>query len=217
VLLLRLPGVYEPQSDTDLLIDAISDHPMPLGARALDVGTGTGRAALALKAAGAAAVEAVDISRRAVWAARLNSLVNRLPVRVHHGDLLARTTGAFDLIVANPPYVPCATGMPARHSRTRAWDAGVDGRLVLDRLCTAIPARLRPGGALLLVHSALCSPERTLEVLGEAGLHAAIVRTAEIPFGPVMRSRTVWLREQGLITPDQDTEELVVIRGWRDA
>jgi release factor glutamine methyltransferase len=216
VLLLRLPGVYEPQSDTDLLIEAINDHPLPPDARALDVGTGTGRAALALKAAGAASVEAVDISRRAVLAARLNSFVNRLPVRVHHGDLLSRTSGEFDLIVANPPYVPCGTGLPGRHSRTRAWDAGVDGRLVLDRLCRAIPGRLRAGGALLLVHSVLCSPERTLEVLGEAGLHSEIVRKAEIPFGPVMRSRTAWLREQGLITPDQDMEGLVVIRGWRD-
>jgi release factor glutamine methyltransferase len=216
VLLLRLPGVYVPQSDTELLIEAINDHPMPPRARALDVGTGTGRAALALKAAGAASVEAVDISRRAVLAARLNSFVNRLPVRVHHGDLLSHTVGKFDLIVANPPYVPTGTGLPGRHSRARAWDGGTDGRLVLDRLCTSIPGRLRAGGALLLVHSALCGPQRTLDILGEHGLAAEVIRTTEIPFGPVLRSRASWLREQGLITTDQGLEGLVVIRGWRD-
>jgi len=57
-----------PTTDTDLLIDAINEHPFRPDTRALDVGTGTGRAALALKAAGAAHVEAIDISRRAVLA-----------------------------------------------------------------------------------------------------------------------------------------------------
>jgi release factor glutamine methyltransferase len=151
-----------------------------------------------------------------VFAARFNSFLHRLPVRVHHGDLLSRTCGEFDLIVANPPYVPCGTGAPGAHSRARAWDAGLDGRLVLDRLCRDIPRRLRSGGCLLLVHSALCSPSRTLDLLAEQGLHAEIIRKAEIPFGPVMRSRAAWLQEQGLIGPDEDMEGLVVIRGWRD-
>jgi release factor glutamine methyltransferase len=86
----------------------------------------------------------------------------------------------------------------------------------LDRLCTSIPGRLRAGGALLLVHSALCGPQRTLNILADNGLSAEVVRTAEIPFGPVLRSRADWLHEQGLITPDQGLEGLVVIRGWRD-
>jgi len=216
VLLLRLPGVYEPDTDTDLLIDAINEHPFRPDTRALDVGTGTGRAALALKAAGAAHVEAIDISRRAVLATRLNSLLNRLPVRVHHGDLLAHTSGRFDLIVANPPYVPCGTGLPGRHSRARAWDAGHDGRAVLDRLCGAIPRHLAGDGAVLLVHSALCDPARTIDLLSAAGLRAEVIRETEIPFGPVLRSRAAWLQEQGLLSPDQRTERLVVIRGWRD-
>ncbi|MGQ0465064.1 MAG: hypothetical protein ACT4QG_07050 [Sporichthyaceae bacterium] len=55
----------------------------------------------------------------------------------------------------------------------------------------------------------------TIARLGEAGLAAGVVRTARVPFGPVMRSREGWLREQGLLTPDQRDEELVVVRAER--
>jgi len=210
-----LPGVFRPRSDTWMLAGVARAPPLPPGARVLDLCSGSGALAIRAALAGAETV-AVDISRRAVFAARFNSFVNRLPIRVHHGDLLSRTNGEFDLIVANPPYVPCGTGAPGRHSRARAWDAGLDGRLVLDRLCEDIPRRLRPGGSLLLVHSALCDPARTLDLLGEQQLRAEVIRKAEIPFGPVKRSRTAWLRDQGLIGPDEDMEGLVVIRGWRD-
>lgn len=215
-MLLRLPGVYSPDADTELLIDAIAEHPLTPGARALDVGTGTGRVALALKSAGATTVEAIDISLRAVLAARLNAALHRLPIRVRRGDLLSHAHGLFDLIVANPPYVPCNTGRPGGHSRARAWDAGHDGRALLDRLCEAAPRHLRPNGAVLLVHSALCDPDLTVAALTENGLRAAVIREQEILFGPVLRSRTEWLEQQGLVAPGQLTERIVVVRGVRE-
>ena len=85
MLLLRLPGVYQPDADTQLLIESVVGAGLPADARILDIGTGTGRIALELKAAGAAHVEAIDISRRAALTARLNSWVNRAPVRVRCG------------------------------------------------------------------------------------------------------------------------------------
>lgn len=36
-----------------------------------------------------------------------------------------------------------------------------------------------------------------------------------VPFGPVLRSRTAWLREQGLVDADEEKEELVIIRAER--
>lgn len=214
MLLLRLPGVYEPEADTHLLVECIVADGVPPGARALDIGTGTGRVALALKSAGAARVQAVDISRRAVLTARCNSLLHRLPLRVHRGDVLDRVEGTFDLIAANPPYVPWVLGVP-RHGRTRAWNAGRDGRAVLDRICRDAPPLLRPDGTLWLVHSGLCDPDLTLGRLREAGLAAQVVRTVRVPFGPVLRSREDWLRAEGLLTPDQQDEELVVVRAVR--
>lgn len=172
--LLRPPGVYAPQSDTWLLARALRlASPRP-GARVLDVCTGTGALALAAARAGAGGVTAVDLSRRAVLAARFNAAVRRLPVRVVRGDLTRPVAGeASDVILANPPYVP-APGRPLPGGGAAlAWDAGADGRALLDRLCAAAPGRLAPGGMLLLVHSALCGTEWTLALLRGAGLKAA--------------------------------------------
>ncbi|MER6025932.1 HemK2/MTQ2 family protein methyltransferase [Streptomyces sp. NPDC001851] len=215
VIALVLPGVYAPQDDTELLAEALREEaPMP-GARVLDVGTGSGALALAAARQGAE-VTAVDVSRLAVWTARMNAWLSRLPVRIRHGNLFAPVRGrTYDLILANPPYVPAPEAGRGPHGRSRAWDAGQDGRLLLDRICRDAPALLRPGGVLLTVHSSLSDPCRTLELLRAAGLKAAVVRRRWIAFGPVLRSREDWLRGRGLIPPDEDREELVVVRAER--
>jgi release factor glutamine methyltransferase len=220
--MIKPPGVYAPQRDTRLLAQALRREILPPDARVLDVGTGPGT--LALLAArlivrsaarnGAARVTAVDISHRAVLAARMNVLVTGLPVRVLRGDLLAPVGDAtFDLVLSNPPYVPCDGARTPRHSAR--WDGGEDGRDVVDRLCAAVPDRLAPGGVLLMVHSAMCGLEPTLDRLTAAGLTAEVVDRQREPFGPVLRSRAGWLTEQGLVEPGQRDEELVVIRAQR--
>ncbi|NDZ74539.1 methyltransferase, partial [Streptomyces sp. SID10362] len=94
----------------------------------------------------------------------------------------------------------------------RAWDAGRDGRMVLDRICLEVPGLLRPGGVLLLVQSALSDPARTEALLREAGLKAAVTRRRRIAFGPVVRGRERWLRQHGLLSGAEHEEELVVVR-----
>ncbi|MFE3637230.1 HemK2/MTQ2 family protein methyltransferase [Streptomyces sp. NPDC059168] len=210
-----LPGVYAPQDDTALLAEALREEGPAPGARVLDVGTGSGALALAAARHGAE-VTAVDVSRRAVWTARLNARLTGLPVRIRRGNLFGPVAdGTYDLILANPPYVPAPGGGRAPHGRSRAWDAGLDGRLLVDRICRDAPGLLRPGGVLLLVHSALSGPGRTLELLRAAELEAAVVRRRWIEFGPVLRSREGWLRRSGLLTAADDKEELVVFRAER--
>ncbi|MER6470618.1 HemK2/MTQ2 family protein methyltransferase [Streptomyces collinus] len=212
---LVLPGVYAPQDDTALLIEALDEEAPAPGARVLDVGTGSGALALAAARHGAE-VTAVDVSRRAVWTARLNAWLTRLPVRIRRGNLFGPVRGrTYDLVLANPPYVPAPDERRRPRGRAVAWDAGHDGRLLLDRICRDGPGLLRPGGVLLIVHSALSGPERTLELLRGAGLKAAVVRRRWIAFGPVLRSREDWLRRSGLLAAADDKEELVVIRGER--
>ncbi|MER5209817.1 HemK2/MTQ2 family protein methyltransferase [Streptomyces sp. NPDC002838] len=209
---LTLPGVYTPQEDTALLVRALSEEPLRPGADVLDIGTGTG--ALALAAARRdTRVTAVDVSWRAVLTARLNAWLARLPVRIRRGNLFSPVGDrSFDLILTNPPYVPTPeAGRPPRGT-ARSWDAGPDGRFVLDRICREAPSRLRPGGVLLIVHSALSDPGRTVERLRAAGLKAAVTRRRRIAFGPVLRARQDWLRERGLLSPAEQKEELVVVR-----
>ncbi|MER5428189.1 HemK2/MTQ2 family protein methyltransferase [Streptomyces sp. NPDC002588] len=211
---LVLPGVYAPQDDTALLAGALAEEPLAPGSDVLDVGTGTG--ALALQAARRGTrVTAVDVSWRAVFAARLNARRERLPVRVRRGNLFTPVHGrSFDLILSNPPYMPVASapGCSGPRGPARAWDAGRDGRLLLDRICREAPGLLRPGGVLLLVHSALSDPASTLAFLRASGLKASVTRRRRVPFGPVVRAREDWLRTRGLLSAEEKNEELVVVR-----
>lgn len=203
--------MYRPQEDTWLMVEALEEAGLPRGGRVLDVCTGTGALAVASGLAGAREVTAVDLSRRALLATWINARARGLPVRVRRGDfgdLVGR--GEFDVITANPPYVPSA-GMPDR-GPARAWDAGPDGRSVLDRLCAVLPLLLADKGTGLVVHSALCDPDVTLRQLRGGGLKASVVARRTVAFGPVMRERAGWLARRGLIDDDQEHEELVVIR-----
>ncbi|MFJ9927641.1 MULTISPECIES: HemK2/MTQ2 family protein methyltransferase [Streptomyces] len=215
VIALLIPGVYAPQDDTALLAEALREEVVPPGARVLDVGTGSGALALTAARMGAE-VTAVDVSRRAVWTARLNAWLRRLPVRIRRGDLFTPVRGrTYDMILANPPYVPAPHTGDGPRGRSRAWDAGHDGRLLLDRVCQGAPALLAPGGVVLIVQSALSDPDRTVDLLRGAGLKAAVVRRRWIELGPVLRSRADWLRRRGLLAPHETREELVVIRAER--
>ncbi|MEU1126180.1 HemK2/MTQ2 family protein methyltransferase [Streptomyces sp. NPDC005899] len=207
-----LPGVYAPQHDTRLLMAALDKERVGPGTDVLDLGTGSG--ALALHAAQRGArVTAVDISWRAVLTARLNARLHRRRVTVQRSDLLSSLPGrSYDVVICNPPYVPSPLGRLPAHGAARAWDAGRDGRAILDRLCDAAPAALRPGGRLLIVHSGLCNSDVTLRRLSDAGLRADVVERAFVPLGPVLRSRLHWLRDRGLLKAGDMLEELVVIR-----
>ncbi|MFF8835873.1 HemK2/MTQ2 family protein methyltransferase [Streptomyces sp. NPDC015130] len=211
--LVALPSVYRPQADTRLLAAALAQEEIGPLTDVLEIGTGTGALALYAARRGAATVTAVDVSWPAVATARMNALLHRLPLRVLHGDFAERTCGRrFDLVVTNPPYVPApGTRLPPRGAE-RAWDAGPDGRMVIDRICAAAAALLRPGGVLLMVHSGMCGAQTTVDRLTGEGMAAGVTARASVPWGPVLRSRRAWLERRGLADADEQREELVVIR-----
>ncbi|GAA3274003.1 HemK2/MTQ2 family protein methyltransferase [Streptomyces lavendulae] len=210
--LVALPGVYQPQADTRLLAAALAHEDLGSRTEVLEIGTGTGVLALHAATRGAR-VTAVDVSWPAVATARLNAWLHRLPLRVLHGDFEARTAGRqFDVVFSNPPYVPAPDDRLPSRGPERAWDAGLDGRAVIDRICVEAPFLLRPGGVLLMVHSGMCGAEKTLDRLAGAGLAAEVTATASVPWGPVLRSRRSWLEQQGLAAEAEEREELVVVR-----
>lgn len=210
--LVRPPGVYRPQSDSAVLAEAMHGGGYALDRHVLDIGTGSGALALAAAHAGAASVTAVDLSWRSVLATRLNCRLHGASVTVHRGDLFEPVRGRrFDLVVANPPYVPAETDALPRHRHARCWDGGIDGRAVLDRICAGAGQRLSREGVLLMVHSAVCGADTTIERLADAGLAGSVIMRASIPFGPVMRARAAMLERRELMEPGETVEELVVV------
>ena len=207
-----LPGVFRPRSDRRLLArHAVAS--VCSGDRVLELCAGSGIVSVACALRGAR-VTAVDVSRRAVANTGLNARLNGVSVRSLRGDLEQPVESErFDLIVSNPPYVPAATDRLPGRGRKRAWAAGHDGRAFLDRICRSAPARLPPGGQMLLVHSDFCGTERTLAQLRETGLTAEVIGGQRGPLGPLMRAQADRLERRGLLTGDEET--VVVIHAHR--
>src|ERR671933_274838 len=105
------PGGFAPIRHSWLPAPARREAVVP-GARVLDVCTGSGVVAVSAALAGGH-VTAVDVSRRAVACAWLNARLNGTRLRALRGDLLAPVAGErFDVIAANPPYVPAEDEAP---------------------------------------------------------------------------------------------------------
>ena len=103
------PGVLIPRPETEELVDLIQRNGRTY-ARVLDIGTGSGCIALALKKhVPNAVVMGMDVSSDALSIARRNGEVLGLPVEWIQQDVLdpsAAIPSQLDLIVSNPPYVP---------------------------------------------------------------------------------------------------------------
>lgn len=127
--------------------------------RVLDVGTGSGAAALCL-AARVPGVSVVGLERRADAAgfARRNAALNGLESRVAvvEGDLLARPEGLgpgrFDRVMMNPPYLKA--GAASRPPDDWKADANVEGAARLPDWLRFADAMLKPRGTVTLVHRA---------------------------------------------------------------
>ena len=183
-----------------MLIDVMAKTGLAMGRRVADLCTGSGVVATTAAEQGASAVTAFDICARAVRCAHVNAVCAAVDVDVHLGSWARAVEFApFDLVVCNPPYVPHDPGvnnaLPATIGPARAWNAGYDGRLVLDPLCQAVPDLLADRGSLPLVQSEYADPRRILAALSGAGLDAEVVGWQWIPFGPVLTSRAWWLEE----------------------
>jgi len=146
--------VLVPRPETEILV-AMALRLAPRARRVVDVGTGSGAIAVALacELAGATVVASDRFAPAlAVAAANRTRLAPR--VGLVQGDLLAPfRAGAFDLVVANPPY--CAEGTVVQ-AEVRDWEpatalyAGPDGLAALDALVASAPRVLRAGGWLVV-------------------------------------------------------------------
>jgi release factor glutamine methyltransferase len=136
--------------------------------RVVDVGTGTGAIALAIKhELPDAVVTATDVSLDALALAHENAAANGLHVELVQADLLAGIDGPFDLVVSNPPYV-LPGELEALEPEVRDWepraalvDEGQTQRLVQEA------SRLLDGWLVLEIHAERAP--QTVELLEAAG------------------------------------------------
>jgi release factor glutamine methyltransferase len=142
------PAVLIPRPETELLVETALQAIAPdAAARVLDLGVGSGAILLAVLAERQKATGiGVDISDGALAVAQANAnalgVVDRLGLK--HGDWDVALDGEFDLVLANPPYIPtneidALAPEVARFEPRLALDGGADG---LDAY-RAISARLR--------------------------------------------------------------------------
>jgi release factor glutamine methyltransferase len=212
------PGVYAPQHDSHLLIDVLEQMGSIEGRTAVDLCTGSGVVAIAAAQLGAAAVTAWDVCPVAVQCARSNAAAAGVHAEIREGPLEdAIGYGPFDIVLSNPPYVPTPTSteiesVPADAGPPRAWNAGPDGRLVLDQLFRRAPSLLTDGGTMLVVQSEFAGIGQSVDALMASGLTVDVVASQRIPFGPVLNARASWLESTGRVRPGCREETLAVIR-----
>lgn len=151
--------VLVPRPDTETLVDwalvQLAATGMPTGARVLDLGTGSGAIALALKTTRPALdVTAVDASAGALAVASANA--GRLGLAVHfiEGSWFDNVSEHFHLIASNPPYVANSDAHLAAlaHEPLSALAAGPDGLDDLRTIIAQAPVHLHAQGWLLLEH-----------------------------------------------------------------
>ena len=143
-----------PRADTETLVDWALEL-LHREARVLDLGTGSGAIALAIKHQPPdVQIHARDFSADALAVAQANAQRLRLEVAFSHGSWLEGITGLFDAIVSNPPYIAAADPHLAAliHEPLQALASGADGLDDLRAIIRQAPARLAPGAWLLLEH-----------------------------------------------------------------
>ncbi|MFQ2470843.1 peptide chain release factor N(5)-glutamine methyltransferase [Aeromonas caviae] len=153
------PATLIPRPDTEVLVEQALAR-LPGGPCALlDLGTGTGAIALALKSERPDAdVWAVDRMPAAAALARTNSVALGLPIEVRDGSWFAPLSDAprFAMIVSNPPYIdgadPHLHEGDVRFEPRSALVAEEQGLADIRLIVTQAPAHLVPGGWLLLEH-----------------------------------------------------------------
>jgi len=214
-------GVYAPQHDSHLLIEAMSVAAEVAGRRVLDLCTGSGVVAIAAAQLGARSVTAFDICPNAVSCARENAATVGVAVDTRVGSWTGAVAGGpYDLVVSNPPYLPTGPDsnrerIPSAAGPARAWNAGADGRLIPDPLCDSAPQLLADGATMLIVQSEFADAQHSLGRLRHGGLRAEVMMTQLIPFGPVLNARARWMESNGMLPVGRREEELVVIRAMK--
>jgi release factor glutamine methyltransferase len=152
--------VLIPRPDTETLVEwaleLLANHPARLP-QVIDLGTGSGAIALAIKhQCPKASVCGVDISPAALKVAEKNARLHQLKVDFFQSDWwqAVPSDARFDLIISNPPYIADDDPhlMALQHEPQSALTPKGDGMAAFHHIITGAKAHLHAGGCLLLEH-----------------------------------------------------------------
>lgn len=186
------PEVYEPAEDTLLVADNLD---VRKGERVLELGTGCGL--LAILAAGAGArVVATDISPLAIACARKNAVSHGASdlIDFRLGKLFEPVDGErFDLVIFNPPYLPVRDDEAIGTPIDLAWEAGPEGRAVIDPFMEGLSSHLVKDGRAIFVQSSLSNIAKTLLFLRTRDFKVDVMNR-KLPFEELFLIRAAKLK-----------------------
>ena len=97
--------VLIPRQDTETLVEKAVKR-LEAGMEVLDMCTGTGCVIISILKQKKIVATASDISKQALLLAKENAKKNQVEVNLVRSDLFNNINGRYDMIVANPPYIP---------------------------------------------------------------------------------------------------------------
>lgn len=172
------PDVLDPRPETECLIATALEEP---SFKLLDLGTGSGCILLTLLGERPLAQgTGADLSPQALAVAQQNAKAIAPRARLVLSDWCKAIEGRFDLIVSNPPYI-AADEMPhlapevRDHEPHMALSPGGDGLDAYRAIAAQAPARLLPGGRLI-VEIGPTQGRAVAELFRKAGLHGVEIR-----------------------------------------
>ncbi len=150
-----LKGVLIPRPETERLVELVLERLPNDFLNIVDIGTGTGAIALALKAERPKLkVVATDINLIALELAQKNAKQLKLEIQTVQTSILDGLEINFDVIVSNPPYLPVSDAeyldFEVQLEPSEALFSGTDGLDLAREILKAAREKLKPGGLLAL-------------------------------------------------------------------
>jgi release factor glutamine methyltransferase len=148
-------GVLIPRPETERLVELVLEQLPNESAKVVDIGTGTGAIALALKAERSKLeILATDINQTALELTRKNAANLKLEIETVQTSILEGVDRMFDAVVSNPPYLPVSDDgrldVEVQLEPKEALFSGSDGLKLAREIVIAASQKLKSGGLLAL-------------------------------------------------------------------
>ena len=149
--------VLIPRPETEILVEQALKH-ISNKSSVLDLCTGSGAIAIAVKKQSDAKVTAIDVSNEALTLAKENAILNQAEIEFIESDLFSKLDAnqtKFDVIISNPPYIKSSDILTLQnevknYEPTLALDGGEDGLIFYRIIAKKASDFLSDGGVILL-------------------------------------------------------------------